>query len=381
MRLPEVRDLTVPLPASTTVRGLLSLSLGASMAVVKTLGNRAETGGAFRARVLPRLLDAPGLFAASLLEPSRFTLARLLALAPHAPRGERIAWEEALISSLALDVARELDATITLPTTRPAVLVDERRSLAFDVPAGEVTFSRAGVSVGGVAVASRASAAPLVESTRLVLVDTNPLSSLEAHPDKFGSALDLGGRDVDVWRASLVSALSLVEEHLPHTYGEMRLMLRHVVPVGYDEQKHLSASYLEAIGVVYLTLHPQRMTMVEALIHEFQHNKLNLLLALDPVLENGELPLFTSPVRPDPRPLRGVLLAVHAFQPIALLYEALLARDDVNRGELSRRLGQIAATCREGCEVLLPNARPTAVGKPLFDEIAALDARLARHLP
>lgn len=380
MRLPEVPDLTVPRASSTTVRGLLSVSLGAALSVAKSLGNHGEMGAVFRSAVRPRLMMAPGLFASSMLEPSRLTLARLLGFAVDAPIATRRGWEEALMASLALDVAAAEGTSVTMTSTSRHTLIDERRGVAFDVPQGTMTLSAHGVSVSGTPVPERRASAPLADAARLVLVDTNPLSDVEAHPDKLGNALDLGGRSVDAWQQSLTSSLALIERHLPGLYAEMRLLLRHVVPVGYDEHKHLSASYLEAIGVVYLTLHPQQMTMVEALIHEFQHNKLNLLLGLDPVLDNGEEPLFSSPVRPDPRPLRGVLLAVHAFQPIALLYEKLLAEPDVNRAELERRLGQIAKTCREGCDVLLPNARPTRVGQPLFDEIAALDRRLEVYL-
>lgn len=380
MRLPEVRDLTVPRPSSTTVRTLLSAALGVAIGVARGLGGRAAARGWYRELVLPRLLAEPGLLASSLLEPSRHTLARLLALDPGAPLASRAAWEEGLAASLALDVATVVGVDVAISLTAPRVLVDERRGLAFELPAGPVTLTPGGPLVAGAPAPSREAAVSLAGPTRLLLVDTNPLSGLEAHPDKLGNALDLGGRDVEEWRRVLRAALELVDTHLPALGGELRLLLRHVVPVGFDAERHLSASYLEAVGVVYLTLHPQQMTMVEALVHEFQHNKLNVLLGLDPVLENGELPLYASPVRPDPRPLRGVLLAVHAFQPIALLYESLLEAGHGDRGELERRLGQIARTCREGCEVLLPNARPTAVGRALLDEIAELDQRLARHL-
>ncbi len=380
MRLPEIHDLTVPRPSSTTLRTLLSAALGVAVGVAKGLGARGAERRWYRELVLPRLVADPGLLASSLLAPSRHTLARLLSLAPHAPATERVGWEEALAASLALDVATVTRAEVPIVLASPRVLVDERAGVAFDVPAGAALLTPDGPRVAGSPLPPRVASVDLSGPTRLVLVDTNPLSSLEAHPDKFGNSLELGGRDVDEWTSSLVAALAVIDEHLPALAAEVRLALRHVVPVGYDEARHLSASYLEATGVVYLTLHPQRMTMVEALIHEFQHNKLNVLLGLDAVLENGEAPLFSSPVRPDPRPLRGVLLAVHAFQPIALLYEALLEAKRGDEGELSRRLQQIARTCREGCEVLLPHARPTAVGRALFDEVAALDRRLARHL-
>ena len=52
-------------------------------------------------------------------------------------------------------------------------------------------------------------------------------------------------------------------------------------PGGWHEQRHLSASYQEILGTVYLSLHPSSMTLSEALIHELSHNKLNALFEID----------------------------------------------------------------------------------------------------
>ncbi len=155
----------------------------------------------------------------------------------------------------------------------------------------------------------------------------------------------------------------------------MRLFVRQVVPVGYDAERHLSASYQEAIGTLYLTLHPQLMTMTEALIHEFSHNKLGALLELDPLLENAFHPLYKSPVRPDPRPLHGVLLAVHAFQPVARLYERMIEADHprARSADFRRRYQQILATNREGAETVLTHGVPTEVGAAVLDEIRRWD--------
>ena len=60
-----------------------------------------------------------------------------------------------------------------------------------------------------------------------------------------------------------------------------------VVPVGFHAEQHLSASYREAPGLVYLTLHPSPLTLAEAIIHETQHVKLNALSWLDPISHNG----------------------------------------------------------------------------------------------
>jgi HEXXH motif-containing protein len=208
----------------------------------------------------------------------------------------------------------------------------------------------------------------------LALADNNPLAMLDAHPDKRGNAIDLGGRPVREWVDALRQAFALVDAYLPELRDEMRLYVQAIVPVGFFADRHLSASYREAIGTLYLSLHPSPRTMVEALVHEFQHNKLNALLELDDVLENAHEPLYRSPVRPDARPLHGVLLAVHAFVPVAVLYERLIASGDARAraygiASLEARRREVVRINGEGAEVLRAHARPTAVGRGVLDEL------------
>ncbi len=160
----------------------------------------------------------------------------------------------------------------------------------------------------------------------------------------------------------------------------MELLLCQVVPVGWDPVKHLSASYQEIVGTAYLTLHPSRMTLSEALVHEFSHSKLNALFEIDDVLENAWTPLYTSPVRPNPRPLHGVLLAVHAFLPVARLYEQMIAAGDpdAQSGAFRARFAAVRKINREGADLVLAEGRPTAVGQGLFDEIRRWRAHYSR---
>jgi HEXXH motif-containing protein len=216
---------------------------------------------------------------------------------------------------------------------------------------------------------------PITSTLMLALVDNNPLAMSEAHPDKQGNALDLGGHEPSEWADTLSRCLELIARYMPDLRGEMDLYLHQVVPVGYDERSHLSASYQEVIGTIYMTLHPQLMTMVEATIHEFQHNKLHAQLELDPLLHNAFSPLYSSPVRPDPRPLQGVLLAVHAFIPVARLYQLMRAAGHPGtRGpDFERRYAQIVAGNHEGATVLLEHGDPTPIGRALLDEIRRWD--------
>ncbi len=219
---------------------------------------------------------------------------------------------------------------------------------------------------------------PIRPGLLLAETDNSPLSMVEAHPDKQGNQLQLGGRPLAEWAATLGECVDLVGRYLPLIAEEMRLLLRLCIPVGYDAEKHLSASFQEYVGAIYLTLHPNVMTMTEALIHEFQHNKINTAFHFDPMLRNAFWPLVSSPVRPDPRPLHGVVLAVHAFQPVARLYQRM--HEDGHPWAANPAWEQRAATVfakiHEGARTVLELAEPTPAGAQLFDEMRRLDDEL-----
>ena len=127
------------------------------------------------------------------------------------------------------------------------------------------------------ASASNAAITRVGNVTHFATVDHNPIAAFEAHPNKGGNhrrPRRPAGSGVDRRCSTRRSRSS--RRSCPQTFAEMRLMLHEVVPVGYDDERHLSASYREAIGTMYLTLHPNVMTMTEAVVHEFQHNKFNV---------------------------------------------------------------------------------------------------------
>ncbi len=211
---------------------------------------------------------------------------------------------------------------------------------------------------------------PLRHGGWLALHDNNPLAMDEAHPDKAGNTLSLGGHTAEAWVAAIDDARGVLHDVLPDLAAEHAQVLATVVPVGFEPEQSLSASYHEAIGVVYVTLHPKVGVLAEALIHEVQHTKLNILLWFDILIhDNGAL--VVSPVRPDPRPALGVLLAVHAFLPVAQMHLELLARGHPAGDK--ERLGQVMRANREGLDVLA-GVRTTPVGTALLDGMRALAA-------
>jgi HEXXH motif-containing protein len=296
-----------------------------------------------------------------------------------------LAWLGALPCPVTL---RRLPQRLVSLTARAALdLPEGLREAMFDNGAMHCEWRGGGVTLDLAALAHGAEHAWLSRPYRavrgdlvLALADNNPLSNLETHPEKTTpNKADLGGRNEDEWRASIEGALGLVDRHLPGLGHDIDLLVQQIVPTGYEPQRHLSCSYQEDIGTIYVSLHPSIMTMAEALIHEASHNKLNALFELDPVIENGDDERYASPVRPDPRPLRGILLAVHAFVPVACLYERLLragateqaaSNAPLRRELLEARLAVIARANRAGTDVLRTHARPTRMGRGLLDELS-----------
>lgn len=386
--LPPPRDLTIPDEGSSTARDLLSRALRRLLGEWRALLRATPAAPDERDEVAryATLMDevftkTPALAASLARRASVSTLVRCLRNAVRSRDDARLKPFE-LSRALRAQVGFELALAGQLPdglsvTRPPRRLLSLAARAAITLPAGPVTFRSGTIEADGCRfeLADQAGLAhpyvPVTGDIVLALEDNNPLAMYEAHPDKQGNAIDLGGQSVEAWRDTLRQALGLVEEFLPPLRGEIDLFVQQLVPVGYDEHRHLSASYQEGIGTIYLTLHPNLMTMTEALIHEFSHNKINALFELDAVLENAWWPLYASPVRPDPRPLHGVVLAVHAFQPVARLYEAMIAagHPGSKNPDFLRRYEQVKTVNREGAAVVLGHGRPTAVGQGLLDEM------------
>lgn len=257
------------------------------------------------------------------------------------------------------------------------------RGLArFDPPAQGLVANAAGVDVRLASGVEARTDALEVEPTfhpipgldaHLSLFDANPLAMREDHPDKQGNAISLGDHPIAEWTRALGESVELIRVALPTVHAELRHALQRIVPVGWEPERHLSASYREAPGLVYLTLHPSVLTLAEAIVHETQHGKLNVLSWFDPALVNGRTTWTPSPVRPDLRPLSGVLLAVHAFVPVAALHLRLAELDHpiAQTPEFAERRAQVLAGNARGLGIVHELGQPTAVGREV---VAALDA-------
>ena len=315
-----LRDLTIPLPGSTTARDVLSRAIGRLLREIPPMIRAraalvpAQDLEAFDRLLTAALRDRLGPFASVLRQPNVGSLVRTLRRP--ATEGDRellrelvglVCFELAVMGELPFEVRLRAFPPRIVSLAADASLDLAGDALAVSLTSGQLRLTRGGVTTtvdldalrAGRVVGERSGvqvARPFTTidgGTRLALADNNPVANDEAHPDKSGNAIDLGGASVDAWVASLRGAFALVATYMP-----------------------------------------------------------------------------------DLRPLHGVLLAVHAFLPVARLYEAMIARAHPLTAHASfrARLAQIVAINREGASVVLEHGKPTAIGAELTGEIRLLDA-------
>jgi HEXXH motif-containing protein len=217
----------------------------------------------------------------------------------------------------------------------------------------------------------------------LALFDDNPLRMNEAHPEKSGNALSFGGKTHTEWLEALNDALTLIHQTLPEWYRELPHSLQRIVPVGFEPEMHLSASYREAPGTIYMTLHPSKLTLAEAMIHEVQHGKVNATSWLDPILHNGMTTWTTSPVRPDLRPIWGVLLAAHAFVPVAMMHHRMRTQNHPisTTPHFTQRQQEVLAGNHNALQLVRKHAQPTPLGERIITGLETLHNFLMENNP
>lgn len=99
-----------------------------------------------------------------------------------------------------------------------------------------------------------------------------------------------------------------------------------VVPQRARDGRWRSGSQVDLPGAVYTDL-LAGMQILEGLVHESAHLHLFVAEAAEPLVQPGHNGRYPSPLRPDLRPLRGVLLAYHALAYICAFYTDAMNND------------------------------------------------------
>lgn len=138
--------------------------------------------------------------------------------------------------------------------------------------------------------------------------------SLAQDPDELLHMAPVLAQTLSDFTALLHQGFALMEAHLPDLAAEIRsivheILLGHAQPgskVEFD-----GASHYQYWGLLMLNPkhHKTPLAVVEVLAHESAHSLLFGQTIEEPLVLNPDEELFTSPLRPDPRPMDGIFHA------------------------------------------------------------------------
>ncbi len=173
--------------------------------------------------------------------------------------------------------------------------------------------------------------------------------------------------------ARVQSAWDLISAMDPEMGEELRTFVARIylfqgrTVVGLTSPRFHGAMFLSA------SLDPGDPTYyVEHLVHESSHMRLNTLIAFDPLVRNGDVAAFEAPIRPDKRPMLGVLHATFVlFRIVRVLSRCA---DHAKVGDYHRWVAATAAArarLEKGLDVLNKHADFTDWGRRLVASMHA----------
>jgi HEXXH motif-containing protein len=147
-------------------------------------------------------------------------------------------------------------------------------------------------------------------------------STLYKNPDGSGY-LSITSSEMEEELSVIFKAYGLIQEHWPEIESHVGTSIRtiHLVKSPYVD-RHMSCTSEQFFGSI-LTSTGDEYQLAEAIVHEYSHNLLNMVILSGEIFE-GQVPreeTYYSPWREDPRPIAGVLHAVFVFVNVSELLE------------------------------------------------------------
>lgn len=180
--------------------------------------------------------------------------------------------------------------------------------------------------------------------------------------------------------AAFGTTIAWFKQALPAAYRWTRSVTKLVLPYRPgDGRRFRSASRTDLPGAIFLDISVPAPLLLEGLVHESAHRHFFRWEAEGPLVDPKHGDRYRSPLRQDPRPLRGIYLAYHALTYMVLLYEALDAQGALPSG--ARELTDLRARARDA-EAVLARARAhlTERGQALLAETVAAAGEPMAHV-
>ena len=155
---------------------------------------------------------------------------------------------------------------------------------------------------------------------KLTISDFNRNNHTSTHPDHDSwNMIWWWEKTEEEWMEIYAKTLNLLKKINEDFYNEINFIIQKIVPFNTSYNVHNSCSYKENIWTLYLwytvDIPNAELCILEALIHESSHNKLNLIMQSDELILNDKAEKYYSPYRPDARHIYWIYLWVHALVP------------------------------------------------------------------
>lgn len=147
----------------------------------------------------------------------------------------------------------------------------------------------------------------------------------------------------------------------------------------------VGVSTRRAFGAIYIRAHMSEANRtsiahyVEHVVHEAAHTHLNALMHLDPLVENDSAERFTSPLRNDPRPMRGIYHASFVLARLVRVFRRWYDKDGTE--VLQSRLTSFRDKLSDGLDVISKHGQLTSYGAQLLNSMIEFSARNSKKNP
>lgn len=211
---------------------------------------------------------------------------------------------------------------------------------------------------------------------KLTREDNNPHNGVTTHP---GHTNDGEGimwwweKSQEEWLDVFWKAFEVLKVANEDFFDELNAIIKKIVPMRTSLDVHHSCSYKECIGTLYLgfTINsPQpEINILEALVHESSHNKLNLIMQDEPLHTNDFTLKYYSPYRPDARHIHGVYLWVHAIVPTVYVMLEAIEKGYLTDTGIKEKVVLYHIKNRLGHRVLEKYTEFTEIWKSIFEDM------------
>lgn len=208
----------------------------------------------------------------------------------------------------------------------------------------------------------------------IVLDDLDPYRQCHGSP----ASTRLGRRIRRRWRERLVNAWHLLEVHAPDRCAELAAGVTSIVPLlGGANSPQLSATHADAYGGFAATFPDTAADMAAAMIHEYQHSKLNAVQGIITLYDDGDPNTYFAPWRSDPRPLGALLQGAYAFTAVADFWHALRSHPDLE-DRATREFAAMRAQVNRALAALTTSTALTVAGRRFVSGLAESISSLMR---